>query len=153
MPPKLSALMGSPEAPVAGMAVAVESGMASDDGSETSDAQLLSIVNHAMSAQGQRQTDLFAQFPSFSEETQRQRYARAKLEALAAREALSPKSEVAEPSVALSSRTSLITPSRSSAGVCYRVVYDADGVPQARCRCSSPSTLLRSACTPRRQTL
>ena len=84
MPPKLSAPMGSPEAPVAEMVAAVGSVMASDDGSETSDAELLSIVNQAMSAQGQRQTDLFAQFPGFSEETQRQRYARAKLEALAA---------------------------------------------------------------------
>ena len=80
MPPKLSAPMGSPEAPVAEMAAAVGSGMASDDGSETSDAELLSIVNQAMSAQGQRQTDLFAQFPGSSEETQRQRNARAKLE-------------------------------------------------------------------------
>ena len=153
MPPKLFAPMGSPEVPVAEMVAAVGSGMASDDGSETSDAELLSIVNQAMSAQGQRQTNLFAQFPGFSEETQRQRYARAKLEALAAREALSPKSEVAEPSVALSWRTPLTAPSRSLAGVCYRVVYDADGVPQARCRCTSPSTLLRSACTPRCQTL
>ena len=153
MPPKLSAPMGSPEAPVAEMVAAVGSVMSSDDGSETSDAELLSIVNQAMSAQGQRQTDLFAQFPGFSEETQRQRYARAKLEALAAREALPPKSKVAEPSVALSPRTPSTVPSRSSAGVCYRVVYDADGVPQARCRRSSPSTLPRSACTPRCQTL
>ena len=152
MPPKLSAPMGSPEAPDAEMGAAAGSAMASDDGSETSDAELLSIVNQAMSAQGQRQTDLFAQFPGFSEETQRQRYARAKLEALAAREALSPKSEGAEPLVALSSRTPLTMPSRSSAGVCYRFVYDADGVPRARCRRSSPSTLLRSACTPRRRT-
>ena len=63
--------MGSPEVPVADMVAAVGSGMASDDGSETSDAELLSIVNQAMSAQGQRQTDLFAQFPGSSEETQR----------------------------------------------------------------------------------
>ena len=153
MPPKLFAPMGSPEVPVAEMAAAVGSGMASDDGSETSVAELLSVVNQAMSAQGQRQTDLFAQFPGFSEETQRQRYARAKLEALAAGEALPLKSEVAEPSLTPSSWTLLTTPSRSSAVECYRVVYDADGVPQARCRRSSPSTLPRSACTPRCQTL
>ena len=153
MPPKLSAPMGSPEAPVAEMAAAVGSGMATDDGSETSDAELLSIVNQAMSAQGQRQTDFCAQFPGFSEETQRQRYARAKLEALAAGEVLPLKSEVAEPSLTPSSWTLLTTPSRSSAVECYRVVYDADGVPQARCRRSSPSTLLRYARTPRCQTL
>ena len=35
--------------------------MASDDGSETSDAELLSIVNHAMAAQGLRQTDVRAE--------------------------------------------------------------------------------------------
>ena len=153
MPPKLSVPMGSPEAPDAEVGAAAGSAMASDDGSETSDAELLSIVNQAMSAQGQRQTDLFAQFPGFSEETQRQRYARAKLEALAAGEVLPLKSEVAEPSLTPSSWTPLTTPSRSSAVECYRVVYDADGVPQARCRRSSPSTLPRSACTPRCQTL
>ena len=69
MPPKLFAPRGSPEVPVAEMAAAVGSGMASDDGSETSDVELLPIVNQAMSAQRQRQTDLFAQFPGFSEET------------------------------------------------------------------------------------
>ena len=84
MPPKFPAPTGSPEAPDEEMGVAAGSVMASDDGSETSDAELLSIVNQAMSAQGQRQTDLFAQFPGFSEEAQRQRYARAKLEASAA---------------------------------------------------------------------
>ena len=52
--------MGSAEVPVAEMAAAVGSGMASDDGSETSVAELLSVVNQAMSAQGLRQTDLFA---------------------------------------------------------------------------------------------
>ena len=145
--------MGSPEAPVAEMVAAVGSVMASDDGSEISEAELLSIVNQAMSAQGQRQTDLFAQFPGFPEETQRQRYARAKLEALVAGEVLPLKSEVAEPSLTPSSWTLLTTSSRSSAVECYRVVYDADGVPQARCRRSSPSTLPRSVCTPRSQTL
>ena len=145
--------MGSPEVPDEGMAAAVGNVMASDDGSETSDAELLSIVNQAMSAQGQRQTDLFAQFPGFSEETQRQRYARAKLEALAAGEVPPLKFEVAEPSRTPSSWTPLTTLSVSSAVECYRVVYDVDGVPQARCRRSSPSTLLRSACTPRCQTL
>ena len=34
--------------------------MASDDGSETPDAELLSIGNHAMAAQGLRQTDVRA---------------------------------------------------------------------------------------------
>ena len=127
--------------------------MASDDGSETSVAELLSVVNQAMSAQGQRQTDLFAQFPGFSEETQRQRYARAKLEASAAGEFLPLKSEGAAPSLTPSSWALLTTHSRSSAVEHYRVVYDADGVPQARCRRFSPSTLPRSACTPRCQTL
>ena len=153
MPPKRSAPMGSPEAPVAEMGAAAGSVMASDDGSENSDAELLSVANKAMSAQGQRQTDFFAQFPGSSEETQRQRYARAKLEALAAGEALPPKSEDAEPSVTPSSRTPLTAPSRSSAGVCYRVVYDADGAPLACRRRSSPSTLPYSARTPRSQTL
>ena len=153
MPPKLSAPMGSPEAPVAEMAAAVGSGMASDDGSETSDAELLSIVNQAMSAQGQRQTDLFAQFPGLSEEAQRQRYARAKLDASVAGEVLPLKSEGAVPSLTPSSWTLLTTPPRSSAVECYRVVYDADGAPQACRRRSSPSTLPRSACTPRSQTL
>ena len=153
MPPKLSVPMGSPEAPDAEVGAAAGSAMASDDGSETSDAELLSIVNQAMSAQRQRQTDLLAQFPGFSEETQRQRYARAKLEASAAGEVLPLKSEGAVPSLTPSSWTLLTTPSRSSAVECYRVVYDADGVPQARCRRSSPSELPRSACTPRCQTL
>ena len=153
MPRNFFAPMGSPEVPVAEMNAAVGGGMASDDGSETSDAELLSIVNQAMSAQGQRQTDVFAQFPSFSEETQRQRYARAKLEALAAGEVLPLKSEVAEPSLTPSSWTLLTTSFRSSAVECYLVVYDADGAPQACRRRSSPSTLPRSACTPRCQTL
>ena len=153
MPPKLSAPMGSPEAPDAEMGAAAVSVMASDDGSEISDAELLSIVNQAILAQGQRPTDLFAQFPGSSEETQRQRYARAKLEALAAGEVLPLKSEGAVPSLTPSSWALLTAPSRSSAVDCYRVVYDADGAPQACRRRSSPSTLPCSACTSRSQTL
>ena len=126
--------------------------MTSDDGSETSDAELLSIVGHAMADQRQRQTDLFAQFPGFSEETQRQRYARTRREILS-EEGLLAESEGAVPSLTPSSWTLLTMPSRSSAVECYRVVYDADGAPQACRRRSSPSTLPRSACSSRSQTL
>ena len=122
------------------MAVAVGNVMASDNGSETSDAELLSIVNQAMAAQGQRQTDLFAQFPGFSEETQRQRYARAKLEASAAGEVLPLKSEGAVPSLTPSSWIPPTPLTCSSAS-------------QARRRLPSPSTLPCSARTPHSQTL
>ena len=149
MPPKLSVPMGSPEAPDAEVGAAAGSAMASGDGSETSDAELPSIVNQAMSALRQRQTDLLAQFPGFSEETQRQRYARAKLEASVAGEFLPLKSEGAAPSLTPSSWALLTTHSRSSAVEHYRVVYDAVGAPQACRRRSSPSTLPCSACTPR----
>ena len=145
--------MGSPEAPDEEMGAAAGSVMASDDGSEISDAELLSIVNQGMAAQGLRQTDLFALFPGFSEETQRQRYARAKLEASAAGEFLPLQSVVAAPSLTPSSWALLTTHSRSSAVERYRVVYDADGAPQACRRRSSPSTLPCSACTSRSQTL
>ena len=113
--------------------------MASDDGSETSDAELLSIVNQAMAAQGQRQTDLFAQFPGFSEETQRQRYARTRREILS-EEDLMPESEGAVPSLTPSSWTPPTPLTCSSAS-------------QARRRRSSPSTLPCSARTPQSQTL
>ena len=140
MSPKLSVPMGSPEAPYAEVGAAAGSAMASDDGSDTSDAELLSIVNQAIAEQGQRQTDLFAQFPSFSEETQRQRYARAKLEASAAGEDLPPESECAVPSLTPSSWTPLTPLTCSSASL-------------ARRRLASPSTLPGSALTPHSQTL
>ena len=124
----------------------------SDDGSETSDAELLSIADQAMADQGQRQTDPFTQFPGFSEETQRQRYARAKLEGSAAGEDLPPESAGAVPLLTPSSWTLLTLPSCSSAVGYFRVAYDADGAPQARRRRSSPSTLSHSPCTPRSQT-
>ena len=107
--------MGSPEAPDEGMAAAVGNVMASDDGSETSDAEPLSIVNHATAALGLRQTDLLAQSPGFSEVTQRQRHARAKLGASAVGEVLPLKSEGAVPSLTPSSWTLLTLPSSSSA--------------------------------------
>ena len=110
--------MGSPEAPDEGMAAAVGNVMASDDGSETSDAEPLSIVNHATAALGLRQTDLLAQL---------QRHARAKLGASAAGEVLPLKSEGAVPSPSPSPRASLTLPSCSSAVVYCRVVHDAEG--------------------------
>ena len=60
MSPKLPAPTRSPEAPVEETAAAVRNVMASDDGSETPDAEVLSIGNHAMAAQGLRQTDVRA---------------------------------------------------------------------------------------------
>ena len=113
--------------------------MTSDDGSETSDAELLSIVGQAMADQGQRQTDLFAQFPGFSEETQRQRYARTRREILS-EEDLPPESEGAVPSLTPSSWIPLTPLTCSSASL-------------ARRRLSSPSTLPGSALTPHSQTL
>ena len=113
--------------------------MTSDDGSETSDAELLSIVGHAMADQGQRQTDLFAQFLRFSEETQRQRYARTRREILS-EEGFPPESEGAVPSLTPSSWIPLTPLTCSSAS-------------QARRRRSSPSTLPCSARTPHSQTL
>ena len=111
----------------------------SDEGSETSDAELLSIVGQAMADQRQRQTDLFAQFPGFSEETQRQRYARTRREILS-EEDLPPESEGAVPSLTPSSWTPLTPLTCSSASL-------------ARRRLSSPSTLPCSARTPHSQTL
>ena len=125
----------------------------SDGGSETSGAELLSIADQAMADQGQRQTDPFTQFPGFSEETQRQRYARAKLEASAAGENFPPESAGAVPLLTPSSWTLLTPLACSSAVGYYRVAHDADGAPQAYRRRSSPSTLPYSARTPRSQTL
>ena len=122
-----------------GTGAAAGNAMTSDDGSETSDAELLSIVGHAMAVQGQRQTDLFAQFPGFSEETQRQRYARTRREILS-EEGLPPESEGAVPSLTPSSWTPLTPLTCSSASL-------------ARRRLSSPSTLPCSARTPHSQTL
>ena len=104
--------------------------MTSDDGSETPDAELLSIGNHAMAAQGLRHTDV-----------------RAELGASVAGEVLLLKPEGVGPSLLPSSSTLLTLPSRLSAVGYFRVAYDADGALQARRRRSSPSTLSYSACT------
>jgi len=60
MSPKLPAPTRSPEAPVeeTAAAAAVRNVTTSDDGSEIPDAEPLSIGNHAMAAQGLRQTDV-----------------------------------------------------------------------------------------------
>ena len=110
--------MGSPEAPDEGMAVAVGNVMASDNGSEVSDAYPLSIGNHATAALGLRQTDLL---------TLPQRHARAKPGASAAGEVLPLKSEGAVPSPSPSPWALLHLPSCSSAVGYCRVVYDAEG--------------------------
>ena len=131
--------VGSGAMPPDGEMGAAAGSVMSDDGAETSDAELLSVVGHAMAVQGQRQTDLFARFPGFSEETQRQRYARTRREILS-EEDLPPESEGAVPSLTPSSWTPLTPLTCSSASL-------------ARRRFSSPSTLPGSALTPHSQTL